>query len=377
MVKMLKKKSPEVKKATKKLSNKFIIGGIEVKKGERKRINIDMGSIYDFTDVKMTMEVIKGKKDGPVLFVSSTIHGDEINGIEIIRRLLKQEYFTKLKNFSGTLIVIPIVNVFGFNDRSRYLPDRRDLNRCFPGTRGGSLASQLAYKFMKEVVRKSNYGIDLHTGSFNRFNYPQIRANLSDIKTLGLANAFAAPVMIDSNLRDGSLRESVSELAIPVILYEGGEALRFDEEVIQIGFRGIISVMKKIGMIKDTKPLDTASKKTAGKASVKANGKVFIAKSSHWIRAPKSGIHIACKKLGQLVKKGEILGEIANPFGDHKNFVKSNENGLLIGISKLPLANKGDALFHIATVNQSSKSESQINNYDNLEHIDLVNVISH
>jgi predicted deacylase len=361
MVKMLKKKSSDVKK----LSNKFVIGGVEVKKVERKRINIDMGSIYDFTDVKMTMEVIRGKKDGPVLFVSSTIHGDEINGIEIIRRLLKQEYFTKLKNFSGTLIAIPIVNVFGFNDRSRYLPDRRDLNRCFPGTRGGSLASQLAYKFMKEVVRKSDYGIDLHTGSFNRFNYPQVRANLSDVKTLELANAFAAPVMIDSNLRDGSLREAVSELSIPVILYEGGEALRFDEEVIKIGFSGIISVMKKIGMIQVTK----SPKKTTKKA--------FIAKSSHWIRAPKSGIHIACKELGQLVKKGEILGEIANPFGDHKNYIKSNEDGLLIGMSKLPLANKGDALFHIATVNQTSKTESQISNYDNLEHIDLVNVISH
>ncbi len=347
-------------------NNKFIIGGVEIKKGERKRVNIDMGSIYDFTDVKMTLEVIRGKKDGPVLFVSSTIHGDEINGIEIIKRLLKQEYFTKLKNFSGTLIAIPIVNVFGFNDRSRYLPDRRDLNRCFPGTKNGSLASQLAHKFMKEVVKKSDYGIDLHTGSFNRFNYPQVRANLDDKKTLELANAFRAPVMIDANLRDGSLREAVSGISIPVILYEGGEALRFDEEVIEIGFNGIISVMKKIGMIK------TSKLTTDHKAK-----KVFIAKSSHWLRASKSGIHIAHKKLGQLVKKGEILGEIANPFGDHKNFIKSNEDGLLIGISKLPLANKGDALFHIATINQTKKGESQINNYDNIEHIDLINIISH
>lgn len=354
------------------MAKKFIIGGVGVKKGERKRIDIDMGSIYDFTDVKMTIEVIRGKKDGPVLFVSSTIHGDELNGIEIIKRLLKHEYFsTKLKNFAGTLIVIPIVNVFGFNDRSRYLPDRRDLNRCFPGTKNGSLASQLAYKFMKEVVKKSNYGIDLHTGSFNRFNHPQIRANISDEKTLELANAFKAPVIIDSNLRDGSLREAVSEIAIPVILYEGGEALRFDEDIIEVGFHGIISVMQKIGMIRSTKLKNKKDTKT------KNHKKIFIAKSSHWIRAPHSGIYMPHKQLGQLVKNDEIIGEIANPFGDNKKYIKSNADGLLIGISKLPLANKGDALFHVATAAKSAKQESQINTYDDIEHIDLVNVISH
>jgi predicted deacylase len=344
--------------------HKFIMGGIEVKKGEKKRINIDMGSIYDFTDVKMPIEVIRGKKDGPTFFVSSTIHGDEINGIEIVRRLLKHRYFNDLDKLSGTLIAIPVVNVFGFNDRSRYLPDRRDLNRCFPGSRNGSLASQLAYKFMKEVVKKSNYGIDLHTGSFNRFNYPQIRANLNDEKTLEMAKAFRAPVMINSNLRDGSLRESVSEIPIPMILYEGGEALRFDEGVIEVGVKGIISVMKVIGMI------------NARQNNKAEENKPFIARSSHWIRAPHSGIHIPHKKLGEFVKKGDILGEIANPFGDHRNLVKSTEEGCIIGTSKLPLANKGDALFHIATTKEPRKHKSQIDNYDSIEHIDMINITS-
>ena len=219
----------------------FVIDGIEIKPGERLRINIGMGSIYDFTDVKMSMEVIRGKKDGPTLFISSTIHGDEINGIEIARRLLAHPY---LKNICGTLIVIPIVNIFGFNDRVRYLPDRRDLNRCFPGLKNGSLTSQLAYKFMQEIVLKSDFGIDLHTGAFHRCNYPQIRADISDERTLELAKAFGAPVLIGSDLRDGSLRASVAQMNIPMILFEAGEALRFDENNIKIGVDGILNVMK-------------------------------------------------------------------------------------------------------------------------------------
>jgi uncharacterized protein len=316
-------------------SNKdeLIIGGIEIKKGERKRAKIDVGAIYDFTDVSIPVEVIRGKKSGPTLFISSTIHGDEINGIEIIKRILKS---SEIKNICGTLIAIPVVNIFGFNDRSRYLPDGRDLNRCFPGNKNGSMTSQVAYKFMNEIVRKSDYGIDLHTGASHRSNYPQIRANFSNVRTLNLAKAFGAPVVINSNLRDGSLRESVSEQNIPMLLYEGGEALRFDELVIETGVKGILNFMREIGMI-EAKVCEIHSRR------------VFVAHSSSWIRAPKSGIHIARQKLGKIVKVGDILGEISNPFGDHKSLVRATENGIIIGMSKIPMANKGDALFHIAT----------------------------
>lgn len=336
---------------------KFYINSIEIKQGERTRVNLDMGHIYDFTEVKMPIEVIRGKKDGPTLFVCSTIHGDEINGIEIVKRLLKSK---ALENIKGTLIAIPIVNVFGFNDRSRYLPDRRDLNRCFPGLKKGSLASQLAYKFMKEIVEKSDYGIDLHTGAFNRKNHPQLRANTDDKITLELAKAFGAPVIINSNLRDGSLREAVSGLEIPMLLYEGGEALRFDDKVIELGVRGILSVMKKIKMLPNSK-------------ETKNNDKIFIAKSSQWVRAGQSGIHIPKKKLGTFVHKGDILGEISNPFGDKKTLVKASESGIIIGQSMLPLANKGDALFHIATTKEPNKSVGQITSYDDIEDVDPVN----
>ncbi len=336
---------------------KIFINSTEIKPGERTRIHLGMGQIYDFTEVKIPVEVIRGKKDGPTLFVCSTIHGDEINGIEIVKRLLKSKSLT---NIRGTLIAIPIVNVFGFNDRSRYLPDRRDLNRCFPGLKKGSLASQLAYKFMKEIVEKSDYGIDLHTGAFNRKNYPQLRANTDDKATLELAKAFGAPVVINSNLRDGSLREAVSGLNIPMLLYEGGEALRFDEKVIDLGVKGILSVMKKIKMISEVKE--------------KANdNKMFIAQSSQWVRAGQSGIHIPKKKLGMFVKKGDILGEISNPFGDRKTLVKASEGGIIIGKSMLPLANKGDALFHIATTKELNKPASQVLSYDDIEDVDPVN----
>ncbi len=337
---------------------KFVIDGIEIKLGERKQVNLDMGRLYDFTEVKIPVEVIRGKKDGPTLFVCSTIHGDEINGIEIVKKLLKSK---SLKDIKGTLIAIPIVNVFGFNDRSRYLPDRRDLNRCFPGLKKGSLASQLAYKFMKEIVEKSDYGIDLHTGAFNRKNHPQLRANTNDKTTFELAKAFGAPVIINSNLRDGSLREAVAELKIPMLLYEGGEALRFDDKVIEIGVKGILAVMKKIKMLPSIK------EKTN-------DNKIFIAKSSYWVRAAQSGIHIPKKKLGMFVVKGDVLGEISNPFGSRKTLVKASESGIIIGRSMLPLANKGDALFHIATTKEANKAVGQtVVSYDDIEDVDPVN----
>ncbi len=343
-----------------KLSNKkFTIDGVEIKRGERKRINIDMGSIYDFTDVKMPVEVIRGKKDGPVLFVSSTIHGDEINGIEIVRRLLASK---ELKNICGALIAIPIVNIFGFNDRSRYLPDRRDLNRCFPGIKTGSLASQLAHKFMSEIVLKSDFGIDLHTGSFHRSNHPQIRANIFDQRTLHLAKVFGAPAVVNANLRDGSLRAAVALSNIPMILYESGESLRFDENNIKIGLQGILNVMREIGMISRSSSLKESHKK------------VFIARSSSWVRAANSGIFSRSVDLGKMVKKGEVLGEISNPFGDNKILVKASEEGMIIGASMLPLANKGDALVHIACEKQGVKTPPLEQPGEHFENIDPVNL---
>lgn len=315
-------------------NQEFTLGGAVINRGERRKVNLSVARLYDFTEMKMPVEVVRGKKDGAVLFVCAAIHGDEINGVEIIRRLLNHP---ALNTIRGTLIAVPIVNVFGFNERSRYLPDRRDLNRCFPGSEHGSMGSQLADIFMKEIVEKSTHGIDLHTGAFHRHNLMQIRANLNDEETLRLAKAFGAPVMINASVRDGSLREAAAEQKLPTLLYEAGEALRFDENAIAMGVHGILRVMAHIDMLAPESLKHTPKRKA------------FVAQSTRWVRAPHGGIFLAQKKLGDFVKKGDVLGHISSPFGDHFTAIESDYAGVIIGMSYLPLSNEGDALFHIAS----------------------------
>lgn len=315
------------------------IGGEEILLGERRQLALTVAKLYDFTDMKMPVEVVRGTEDGPTLFVSAAIHGDEINGVDIVRRLLKHR---ALKMIKGTLIAIPIVNVFGFNDKSRYLPDRRDLNRSFPGAEHGSLASQVAYIFRTEIVSKCTHGIDLHTGAIHRYNLPQIRADLSYPPNLLLAKEFGAPVILNASPRDGSLREMVDEKKIPMLLFEAGTALRFDRRAALLGVEGILAVMRSIGMLpsapRAAKPVEP-----------------FIAKSSQWVRAPISGIFVTRKKLGESVSKGEKIGFITNPFGDYEYAILSPVSGLVIGNSVLPLANEGDGLYHIATFDKQKE----------------------
>jgi predicted deacylase len=328
----------------------FTIGGAVINRGERKRVSLNVARLYDFTEVGIPVEVIRGKKNGPVLFVCSTIHGDEINGIEIVRRLLKHSSLRKLR---GTLIAVPIMNVYGFNTRSRYLPDGRDLNRSFPGSHKGSLAAQIADILMKEIISKATHGIDLHTGSGHRVNLPHVRASIDNPETKLLARAFKTPVIINSSLRDGSLREAAYDHGVKMLVFEGGGALRFDEKIIKAGLHGILSVMRQTGMIQ------SVSHKTLSKPK-----EVFIAHSSHWVRASSSGTMVQKKKTGESVKKGEILGVISDPFGDHNFPVKAERDGIIIGLTMLPLVNSGDALFHIATFENVGEVEEQVDRYD-------------
>jgi len=280
----------------------------------------------------MPVHVIHGKKPGVKLFISAAIHGDELNGVEIVRRLLKQP---ALKCLQGTLIAIPMVNVYGVIHHSRYLPDRRDLNRSFPGSAQGSLAARLAHLFMQEIVAQCSHGIDLHTGAIHRSNLPQIRANLDDEETLALANAFNVPVLLNANLRDGSLRASASEQGIPMLLYEAGEALRFDEICIRAGMQGILGVMRHLGML-------------SAKKSRKGIKEPYIARSSIWIRAPASGIFRTVKPLGSHIKRNEVLGAISDPISTIEFEVLAPHNGLVIGRSEIPLVYEGEALYHLA-----------------------------
>lgn len=331
------------------------IAGERIALGERKQVDVLVAKLYDYTEIAIPVEVVRGTEPGPILFVSAAVHGDEINGVEVVKRLLaKRKIGPKMR---GTLIAAPIVNVFGFNRNSRYLPDRRDLNRCFPGSAKGSLAGQIANLFMKEVVEKSTHGIDLHTGAIHRYNLPQIRACLSNPENQRLADAFAVPVVIDANIRDGSLRQAAAEKGIPMLLFEGGEALRYDEKLIRSAVKGIMSVMETIDMLSPSKAKSTS----IGNSK---NNDVFVARSSHWIRAPHSGSLRIKRKCGDRVRKGTLLGVISNPFGQEKVYVRARRTGIIIGMTMLPLVNNGDALFHIATFEDAEAVEESLEAFD-------------
>lgn len=314
------------------------IAGNQVAAGQRLTINIPVAGLYTHTEMNMPVHVLRGRRAGPRLFVCAAIHGDEIIGVEIIRRLLK---FKILKQLRGSLIAVPIVNIYGFINNSRYLPDSRDLNRFFPGSEKGSLTSRLANIFMKEIVANSTHGIDLHAGSHHRINLPQIRASLDEPETQRLAMAFGAPVVLNANLRDGSLRQAVYEEGIPMLLYEAGEALRFDEFAIRAGLKGILNTMRCIGML----PSRTARA---------FKPRSLVASSTSWVRAPASGILRTQIPLGGRVKVDKKIGEIADPFGDDETAVASHLDGIVIGRTNLPLVHEGDALFHIASFNDST-----------------------
>lgn len=313
--------------------DQLTLGDYVINLGERMTIELPVTDLYTHTTLKMPVQVVRGNKPGPTLFISAAIHGDEINGVEIVRRVLEYKGLEKLR---GTLIAVPIVNVQGFLAHSRYTPDRRDLNRSFPGSSTGSVASRLANLFVNEIVLNSDCGIDLHTAAIHRDNLPQIRAHLDSPETERLAKAFGAPVIMNSNLRDGSLRYFAAEEGIPMLLYEAGEALRFDESSIRVGARGVLNVMRELKMLRPSRAKHPPS-------TVRAN-------SSHWMRADRSGILRATVGLGTYVGEGQELGRISDPFGIQEQIVRAKCAGVLIGRTNLPLVNEGDAVFHIARV---------------------------
>ena len=324
-------------------SSEVIIADTEILKGTRVTINLELPKLYN-TPTKLPIRVIRGKKDGPIVFVSAAIHGDELNGIEIIRRLRKLSILNKLK---GTLILVPIVNVYGIMNLSRYLPDRRDLNRSFPGSTKGSLASRVAKTFFDEIVLKCDLGIDLHTASIHKSNFPQVRTNIDNEYTFKLARAFEAPVVLHSELRDGSLRGTAQDSGVPILLYEAGEALRFDETSIRTGVKGIVNVLREMNM------LPHLIKKKSTKSPI-------ITRSSNWIRSNESGMLRTVKALGDLVKKDEIIAYIDEPLGDDSFEIRATFDGVIIGKSEIPLVQEGDAIFHIAKLKDLESAETKL-----------------
>lgn len=323
------------------------IAGVQIKPGEALTLELSAPALYTHDPMPVPVQVIHGKRGGPRLFVSAAIHGDEINGVEIIRRLMKQP---ALKKMRGTLIAIPIVNVHGFVHHTRYLPDRRDLNRSFPGSIRGSLSARLANLFIKEIVEKCTHGIDLHTAAVHRENLPQIRANLDDEETARLASAFNVPVLLNSNLRDGSLRQVAADMGIPMLLYEAGEALRFDELSIRAGVKGVLSVMRELQMLPYSRPRKRRVEPTQAHSSV-------------WVRAPRSGILRMVTVLGERVRKNAVLGVVADPFGENEVEIHSIASGIIIGRINMPLVYEGDALFHIARFESAKEAQAVVDEF--------------
>lgn len=322
----------------------FQIGSETVASGTRRTVNLPVSYLSDHTPVTMSAHVLHGRLNGPVIFISAGIHGDEVIGIEIVRRLLKTP---NLKSLKGTLIVVPIVNAFGFINRSRYLPDRRDLNRSFPGSETGSLASRLADLFVREIVERSDLGIDLHSAAVHRTNYPQIRVSPDDEDARALADIFCAPVIMESNLREGSLRETAHRLGKKVMLYEAGEGLRFDEFSVRAGVAGIMRVLHHMGMI-------------GSKGVSRPKAKPQFCPSSKWLRAPMGGLLRTFRSDGDLVHEGDVMGSVSDPFGEQEKDIIAPFDGIIVGRAVLPVVNEGDAVFHLARVASMKRAESTV-----------------
>lgn len=308
------------------------VAGTSVEPGERGVARLEAGRLISGQPISIPVHVLHGAVDGPTVWLSAAVHGDEILGVEIIRRVLE---VLDPQRMRGTVLAVPIVNVHGFNTGDRYLPDRRDLNRSFPGSPRGSTASRLAHTLLTEVVDRCSLGIDLHTGSAGRMNLPQIRADLDDERARLLSGVFGAPVAIASSLRDGSLRQVGTERGATVLLYEGGEAHRFDAHALDVGTAGVLRVLAHEGLHPGPVP--------DGAATV-------FSPSSAWIRTTRSGIVHALEPLGALVEKGQDVARVYSATGQLLASLRTRRDGIVIGLAQQPLANRGDAVCHVAAV---------------------------
>ena len=309
----------------------FEFGGREIHAGRSSTAELPIPRLVTGTQITLPVRVMHGSHEGPVIWVSAAIHGDEIGGVEIIRRVIDR---LDARRLSGTILFVPIVNVYGFLTGDRYLPDRRDLNRSFPGSSKGSLAGRMAAVFMHEIVARCEIGIDLHTGSDHRTNLPQIRGNLDDERTRELSRAFGAPLMLHAGLRDGSLRGAATEAGATVLLYEAGEAWRFDPDAIRAGTSGTLRVLAHLGMI-------DAEEAPAPREPVES-------RTSTWIRARRSGIAGIAVELGQEVTRGQHRAVIHDWLGKQLSRVGAPFDGIVIGMTQHPLVHQGDALIHVA-----------------------------
>lgn len=300
-----------------------------IKPGQHAQINLNIYRLPTRTVIEIPTFVYRTLHEGPTILFLAGMHGDEINGIEIIRRLVTDNTFKALTR--GTVIAIPIINIVSFLDGKRDLPDGRDLNRCFPGSRSGSLGSQIAYDLMNEIIPQVDFGVDFHTGGAKINNHPQIRCVFDDPKNVELAKKFGAPLTINSTYREKTLRKEAERKGKPILVFEGGESCRFDPLSIQEGLNGCLRLLRRLDMIE---------------ADVPEKDSIILQRST-WIRAKYSGLFHSIKPNGSHVKKNEIIGKICDPYGESEYKLRSPENGYIVGINNQPVIHQGDALIHI------------------------------
>jgi hypothetical protein len=313
------------------------VSGIAIQPGETREIYLKVSESFLSSSILIPVTVIRGKKPGPTAFVSAAIHGDEINGTDIVRRLI---FDLDHEQLSGTLIAIPVVNIPGFLGQTRYLPYHRDLNRFFPGSKNGHNAQRVAHRIFKEVVSKCDFGIDLHTASSGRANLPHVRGDMSDPEVRKLARAFGATVMVNQVGIRGSLRREATKAGVPTILFEAGEAGRFSKRVSQAGLRGVINVLAEMKML----PASAGQKRPPFQV---------IVRESEWIRAEKGGILDLDIRPGDLIYKGDVIGEILNPFGRTVTQIRAPATGIIIGITTQPITVPGTGIAHVARLKKT------------------------
>jgi len=327
----------------------FTIGHLSIQPGERVALALPTPELYTCAPTHIPIHIIHGKKQGPVLLVCAAIHGDEMNGISIIQNLLKLKW---LKSLKGTLIAVPVVNIYGLITQSRYLPDRRDLDGSFPGSEAGSFAARLAHLFSQEILSRITHCIDLHTGEPHTSKFPQVHTSLGVSSAKELALAFNAPVVVDTPSSRGLLWLLHKPDPIPTIIYSTGEALRIDDNGIKEGVRGIIRVLRHLGMIKDT--------------SKQSKHRSVSVHDSEWVRAPSSGLCRTYHHLGSHIKIGHRVAKIVDPFGNqHDREIPANFDGIIISRNNLPIVNEGEPILEIAKIKE--EEIKQINLWQNTQ----------
>jgi uncharacterized protein len=330
----------------------LVIDDIVIPPGSYKTVEIQVARLLSGTLIHMPVYVFRSATPGPTLLLSGGLHGDEVNGIEVVRRMISLGIFEEIT--CGTVVALPIINVYGFLFFSREVPDGKDVNRSFPGSSNGSLAAQVAHTLATKILPVVDMGIDFHTGGASRTNYPQIRYDPLDPLAIDMAKAFQAPISLGSGLIAGSLRACGQMNGVPIIVYEGGESLRLEEQAIKEAIRGTKRYMYHIGMLAKSPKVHGIRGREKGSPATPRH----IAGNT-WVRAEASGLFSFERGSGQAVREGELIGRIRNPYDSYTVKILSPMDGFIIGHNNIPLVHRGDALFHIGKESPWPEAEGQ------------------